>query len=143
MAFGDGALLAALTIDLVASTLAKGYFTPLAIGCIIGGVLFVLLNEVVNDYGGFVRKASTTFFHLNRPNMSRSLRIFSSIHRTDVLQGLPNRDYHALSFSMTLRSYHKGTLIQRVVILLMSYISKVPSGCGGDAPNNRIVADYS
>ncbi|MFK5913837.1 MAG: hypothetical protein QM484_05640 [Woeseiaceae bacterium] len=93
--------MAALTIDLVASTLAKGYFTPLAIGCIIGGLLFVVLNEIVNDYGGFICKVLTTFFHLNHPNFNRSLRIFFSIRKTDVLQGFFNSDYRALSYSMT------------------------------------------
>ncbi len=34
MAFGGGALLAALTIDLVGSALKKGHFQVLAIGCI-------------------------------------------------------------------------------------------------------------
>jgi zinc transporter ZupT len=39
MAFGGGALLAALTIDLVASSVAKGHFPALAAGCI-GGASF-------------------------------------------------------------------------------------------------------
>ena len=61
---GGGALLAALTIDLVATALARGHFTPLAAGSIVGGLLFIGLNEVVNDYGGFLRKASTTITYL-------------------------------------------------------------------------------
>ncbi len=36
MTFGGGALLAALTIDLVGSALKKGHFQVLAIGCIFG-----------------------------------------------------------------------------------------------------------
>ena len=36
MAFGSGALLAALTIDLVAEALERGDFFPLAIGCLVG-----------------------------------------------------------------------------------------------------------
>lgn len=60
MAFGGGALLAALTIDLVASAVSKGHFYPLAAGAVIGGLLFLMLNQIVNDYGGFLRKASTT-----------------------------------------------------------------------------------
>ena len=113
MAFGGGSLLAALTIDLVASTVAKGFFAPLGIGCILGGLLFVLLNEIVNDYGGFVRKASTTFFHLNRPNFNRTLRIFSRIKKVEELRDLPRGDYRALSFSMSFRTYHKDSMIQR------------------------------
>ena len=49
MAFGGGALLAALTIDLVGAALSRGHFYPLAAGCILGGLLFIALNRVVND----------------------------------------------------------------------------------------------
>ncbi len=41
MAFGGGALLAALTIELVGSALKKGHFHILAVGCIIGSFLFI------------------------------------------------------------------------------------------------------
>jgi len=53
MAFGSGALLAALTIDLVASALELGHFWPLAVGCVLGGILFEVLNQLVNMRGGF------------------------------------------------------------------------------------------
>ncbi len=83
MAFGGGALLAALTIDLVGSALAKGHFYPLAFGCIIGGLLFIGLNQVINDYGGFLRKASTTSYHLRRQEHRRLKKILSSVGRID------------------------------------------------------------
>ena len=54
MAFGGGALLAALTIDLVASAVQEGHFHALAIGAILGGLSFIGLNQVINDYGGFL-----------------------------------------------------------------------------------------
>lgn len=41
IAFGGGALLAALTIDLVGDALERGNFYPLALGCILGGLFFV------------------------------------------------------------------------------------------------------
>src|SRR5262249_44928818 len=47
MAFGAGALLAALTIDLVAETLRRGAFYPLATGCLVGCALFAVLNQLV------------------------------------------------------------------------------------------------
>ena len=56
MAFGGGALLAALTIDLVGSALEKGHFHILALGCIIGSLLFIGLNRIINDHGGFYEK---------------------------------------------------------------------------------------
>ena len=66
MAFGGGALLAALTIDLVGSALAKGEFYWLAVGCVFGGALFVALDNIVNSRGGFLRKSSTVVHYLRR-----------------------------------------------------------------------------
>jgi len=60
MAVGGGALLAALTIDLVGSALAQGHFYFLAVGAVLGGLLFIGLNQLVNRHGGFLRKTSTT-----------------------------------------------------------------------------------
>ena len=74
MAFGGGALLAALTIDLVGAALERGHFNTLAVGAVCGGLLFVALNLLVNDFGGFVRKTSTTFYHLRRQEHRRLKR---------------------------------------------------------------------
>ena len=52
MAIGAGALLAALTIDLVSESMEHGHFYQLAIGMIIGGIFFVILNAIVNGRGG-------------------------------------------------------------------------------------------
>ena len=113
MAFGGGALLAALTIDLVASALEKGYFTPLAIGCILGGLLFILLNELVNDYGGFVRKASTTFYYLRKESSRGSIAILMDLREPRVFEGLSMREYRALAKSLVRRHYKQGELIYR------------------------------
>ncbi|MBN8704291.1 MAG: hypothetical protein J0L62_00330 [Bacteroidetes bacterium] len=58
MAFGGGALLAALTIDLVGSALEAGHFYPLAAGCILGGLFYMGLNAIINSQGGFFKKGS-------------------------------------------------------------------------------------
>lgn len=97
MAFGGGALLAALTIDLVATALARGHFTPLAAGSIVGGLLFVALNEIVNDYGGFLRKASTTYYHLRRRDHVRVRQVLSNVQGIDFLRDLEDSDYRELA----------------------------------------------
>ena len=97
MAFGGGALLAALTIDLVASSLEKGQFTPLALGCILGGLLFVLLNELVNDYGGFVRKASTTIYYLRKESSRGAIAMLVDLKEPAIFKGLSTQEYRALA----------------------------------------------
>jgi CRP-like cAMP-binding protein len=111
MAFGGGALLAALTIDLVGSALDSGNFNALALGAVLGGLLFVGLNQVVNDFGGFLRKSSTTLDYLRRQEHRRVKQITGQIGRTDLFRDLARRDYLALAPSVRTLDLAKGTEI--------------------------------
>ena len=71
-AFGAGALLSALAIELVAPTVehlvtaetpqeineSKHSFFVLIGGCIVGGVLFVILDQLIGQGGGYLRKTA-------------------------------------------------------------------------------------
>lgn len=73
-AFGAGALIAALSVELVAPTvfaLGESAFSPphrdphtefyaLVAGAVLGGVLFVMLDKIVNAHGGFLRDTAST-----------------------------------------------------------------------------------
>lgn len=111
MAFGGGALLAALTIDLVASTLAKGNFYPLALGCITGGLIFIALNQIVNDFGGFLRKASTQIYHLRRLEHRHFKGILSALKRVDVFKELSDEEFKILAKAIYQWNVKEGTLI--------------------------------
>lgn len=77
-AFGAGALLAALSVELIAPTVMsiveEGHHTvdagggkshavytmiALLVGCVAGGLVFVMLDEIISSKGGFMRKMST------------------------------------------------------------------------------------
>jgi hypothetical protein len=111
MAFGGGALLAALSVELVAPALNEGHLYPLVVGWLLGGLLFIGLNEVVNNFGGFMRKASTTIYHLRKQNHRRIRRILSSLERIDIFHALPLREVKALAASIQEREYTQGTLL--------------------------------
>ena len=111
MAFGGGALLAALTIDLVASAVEKGHFHALAIGAIIGGLMFVGLNRIVNDYGGFLRKASTTVYYLRRKQYEWLQNIAKHLQRVDLFKVLKNADLRMLAASIQSINLNKGSWI--------------------------------
>ena len=111
MAFGGGALLAALTIDLVGSALEKGHFHILALGCIIGSLLFIGLNHIINDHGGFLRKASTTVYHIRRKGRTRFKRILSHVRRIDLFSNLPDAEVEELISCFIRQEYHKGTTL--------------------------------
>ena len=111
MSFGGGALLAALTLDLVAGTVAQGDFYPMAAGCIVGGMLFIGLNNVVNDFGGFLRKASTTMYHLRKLEYRKFKKILSMAKRTDVFRGLSDGNFKVLAAAIHHQDVKKGALI--------------------------------
>jgi CRP-like cAMP-binding protein len=111
MAFGGGALLAALTLDLVAGTVANGHYYSLAAGCIIGSMVFITLNNIINDIGGFLRKASTTVYHLRKQEHRKFKKILSAVKRADVFRHLSNENYKVLATAIHHRSIKKGTLI--------------------------------
>ncbi|GAX60812.1 cAMP-binding proteins [Candidatus Scalindua japonica] len=111
MAFGGGALLAALTIDLVGSALEKGHFHILALGCIIGSFLFIGLNHIINDHGGFLRKASTTLYYIRRKGRKRFKRILSHVRRIDLFNNLPDDEVEKLASCLIRQEYPEGAMI--------------------------------
>lgn len=113
MAFGAGALLAALSIDLVAPALEHGHFYEIALGAILGGLVFVLLNEVVNDYGGFVRKVSTSIYHLRSKQHQRFRKVLSRLKDLDIFREIEPRDFRAIAAYIEIRKYPKNTYVYR------------------------------
>ncbi len=88
MAIGAGALLAALTIDLVAVSVEKGHFYPLATGMIIGGLFFVFLNKIVNSKGGFLRKTATILTHITTKQSTRHKKLFRQLSKVKFFHNL-------------------------------------------------------
>ncbi|MEN8721014.1 MAG: cyclic nucleotide-binding domain-containing protein [Oceanococcaceae bacterium] len=108
MAFGAGALLAALTIDLVAVALNRGEYLPLASGCLIGGLLFVGLNQILNSQGGFLRKAGTTITYLRRGKSRNFKRIFKRLSQSPVFIEMPPEQVSALIPHFSYREFDAG-----------------------------------
>jgi zinc transporter ZupT len=95
MALGAGALLAALTIDLVSESLEHGHFYQLAIGMIIGGIFFAMLNALVNGKGGFLRKTATTLTHITRKQNNREKLLYNQLSKVQFFHNLtPDQARH-------------------------------------------------
>ncbi|MBI2505810.1 MAG: cyclic nucleotide-binding domain-containing protein [Candidatus Latescibacteria bacterium] len=112
-ALGAGALLAALTLDLVSEQLHKGEFYTLALGCILGGLIFELLNQVVNEHGGFLRKTATTFAHLRKQKLQTFKQLARKLSQVPLLHQLPPEEVRAILPFIIRRSYRKGTTLFR------------------------------
>ena len=91
-AFGAGALLSAVTIDIVAPSVESGETGWLAVGAIVGGVAFEGLNRAINARGGFLRKASTSITFLRDREERRIREVFDDLERIDIFDGLPDRE---------------------------------------------------
>jgi CRP-like cAMP-binding protein len=113
LAFGGGALLAALTLDLVGSALDHGHFQALAAGAIGGGVVFKLLNHLINRKGGYLRKPSTAITYWRGRANQRLRQIVNSAKRIQIVHDLDDRDIELLLPHVLLREFADGTVLYR------------------------------
>jgi len=109
-AFGAGALFAALTIELVApkvtaishgsgahpSVDAYNHFFALLVGLIIGGILFVALDQIVNAHGGFLRKTAATLAHLREDKRLRMKESLEELSKLALVRSLSAEHTNAL-----------------------------------------------
>ena len=122
-AFGAGALLAALSVELVAPTtlaLAGGHddhstgtssFYALLIGCITGGLLYVLLDKAVNSKGGFMRKTSTLMSYYKKQQNRQQEEILTKLSRIPLFHNFPTDRVNDLLTRITPKKYKKGEVL--------------------------------
>ena len=125
-AFGAGALIAALAVELVAPTvLGLGNesgthhgaphtaFYALIVGGAIGGVLYFLLDQLVNAHGGFLRKTTTSiqYFHLNKKK--RQLMLLEELSRIPLLRSLSTAHINTLVKAVRPITWLDGDVIFR------------------------------
>jgi CRP-like cAMP-binding protein len=113
MAFGAGALLAALTLDLVGEALRKGDFLSLAAGALLGCLLFIVLNQIVNERGGFLRHVATTVDYLTKQKSEHMRSLAERLSAVPLFAALPPGVIGGLLPQIQERTYHPGTTIIR------------------------------
>lgn len=111
MAFGAGALIAALTLDLVAESIVKGEIYPLLAGSLIGGILFSLGNQMLNDHGGFLRKVSTTVNYFHRKKLREVEGFYRTLSTVPVFQHLPAPEMTGLAGHLKRVSFNTGDIL--------------------------------
>lgn len=118
LAFGAGALLAATAVELIGGAvtpeaLRHGEIYPVAAGCIVGALIFMALNHVVNKRGGFLRKGSTAFNHVRRKKLHEIKTVIRELSRAPLFQELPASEIHHLAPFLSNRSYAQGATLMR------------------------------
>lgn len=90
-AFGAGALLFALTIELFGHVPhyvdehGFGAFVAVGVGAIAGGLLFDVLNQYLNNRGAFLRRLSNARRHVAGIRIRRTKRLIEELYRVEVL----------------------------------------------------------
>jgi len=124
-AFGAGALLAALSVELIAPTTMgliandsshgdpRTAFFALIIGCVTGGMLYVLLDKLVNKKGGFLRKTSTLLHYYNKQKTSEQEHLLDEISRFPLFQSFPAEHIETLMSSMEPVDFKDGDIVVR------------------------------
>ena len=113
MAFGGGALLAALAIDLVGSATEKGHLLELAIGAIAGNLLYTSVNRIINNSGGFLRKPSTTLIHLTQQEKHRIGQRLSRLKHIDLFANLEPSFQQKIAKHLLICRCPKDTILYR------------------------------
>ena len=123
-AFGAGALLAALSVELIApTTLAlvdggnelahdpKAAFYAMIIGCVLGGIIYVLLDKAVNKGGGFLRKTSSLLQHYQKAQKEEKEEMLNEISKSPLFQNFPSEHINILLESLIPHKFKKGDRI--------------------------------
>ena len=124
-AFGAGALIAALSVDLVAPTVeaisregSPGHhgdphlnFYVLIVGAILGGMLFIVLDQVVNAHGGFLRKTATTLSYFSATKRRRVEKLLEEMSRCALFQSFPSKYINSLLKMVRHVNFHDGEVI--------------------------------
>jgi zinc transporter ZupT len=124
-AFGAGALIAALSVELVAPTVfalesPEGHsthgnpiagFLALVAGAVAGGLLFTLLDRLVNARGGFLRRTSTTISYLTEKRRERQMATLEDLAGFTLLANLPPEHINTLVSMIKPVHYAEGEVI--------------------------------
>ena len=126
-AFGAGALLAALSVEIVAphamavlgheaggpegATHGADPVTTLLVllgGCVAGGIIFVLLDQIVSAHGGYLRKTATTITYLGKRRKERMQHMLERLAQIEFLRRIPPEHVEELVRYVRPVAFQKG-----------------------------------
>jgi CRP-like cAMP-binding protein len=117
MAFGAGALLCALALELVVPALHHFPDDPLegfkwlALGASVGCLLFIGLDQLLSRMGGYLRKSATIASRLKRMKKSHYRRILDRLSLLELMVNLPPEEIRRVVSDIERRVFSSGELI--------------------------------
>jgi len=119
MAFGAGALLCALALELVVPAMAhfpddpQEGFKWLALGAVLGSAIFIGLDQALSNMGAYLRKASTISHKLKRVKKQHYKDILHRLSRVELMVNLPPEEARRIISHVKKCTFPKGTVIFR------------------------------
>jgi CRP-like cAMP-binding protein len=117
MAFGAGALLCALALELVVPALARfpddpaAGFKWLALGAMGGCLLFIGLDRALSEMGGYLRKHSTISHRLKHHKKQHFRNMLDKFSVLDLMVSLPPDEIRRVVSDIEKRIFKAGDLI--------------------------------
>jgi CRP-like cAMP-binding protein len=111
MAFGAGALLSALAFELVEEAFHKSGLIPLIAGTLIGGLIFLQGNNILEKKGGFMRNNSQRERYIQKQKKKVASYILANLSKVDILRMLPPEEIHKVLRFTEEYTYAPGTII--------------------------------
>lgn len=119
MAFGAGALLFALSVELMGDipelveSHGRGALAAGLGGALVGGLLFDLLNQLLNNRGAFLRNLSNAERYVASRKRRRALRMLKQLVKQPVFQPVAPEQLADLLKNLKRRQYKAGEVICR------------------------------
>lgn len=144
MAFGAGALLCALALELVVPALEHFPDDPLegfkwlALGSVAGCVLFIGFDHLLSEMGGYLRKTSTIAARLKRLKKKHFHSILDKLSVLDLMVNLPPDEIRRVVSDIEKRVFRAGELIcheedpcDALFLVESGCVSIIPHGASG------------
>jgi CRP-like cAMP-binding protein len=153
MAFGAGALLFALSVELLAHV--PGYVEEhgraalgvAVVAAVAGGLLFDLLNQALNNRGAFLRNLSSARNHIAATKRTRARRMLRRLSRIEALRQVPPEIMAELVKRVRKERYrdgetifHSGDQAQEIHFIRRGQVDVYQHG--GEGGQARHVATY-
>ncbi|MEW5909212.1 MAG: cyclic nucleotide-binding domain-containing protein [Thermodesulfobacteriota bacterium] len=120
MAFGGGALLFALTIELFAHSLHISHqgddvwiILATMMGAALGGILFEFLNQILSDRGGYLRKVSLLNRRIHLLKRRHAQEMIAALSQVKLLTVLPPDEFVHVIPSLKRERHSSGSVIFR------------------------------
>jgi CRP-like cAMP-binding protein len=154
MAFGGGALLFALTLELFGEAVhelevhGRASVLVMVAGAILGGLLFDFLNQLLNNQGGFLRKMSTTNKYVAKAKWLTAKKVVKELGKISILHDLPPSEVAKLVPHMVKKHYSKGEMIfqqgekgQALYFIVKGQVKITKSTSGGNVEIATLAAN--